>query len=448
MADIPTVRIIRFPTALLLVVLLGLEACTLQPTDDQIAHSGRRTQPATASEADLTKFVAELKQPETRMQGFAELLALAESLSYLRGDYSTGDADAEALRQKAYEAVRRCPDLEGTVAGFIRLLGQKDSRMRAMLVLMQFAGAELYQGGSGIYGGTGDVKFDELRSRAAAAVHQCADVESVSQALDFPDRSLQFWGVSHFGGREPTEAQTNTWAALLPRLKALAVGADATIRSAAIRKLMDYPEARGFLANRVELETAPEVLMELMRPQTPLDQFNQAFVERLCSLLDHPDERVRHDALLFVGDNSNRAPIWRFTFDAGVFDRVVKLTRSRSAEVRSAAACALTEIRRLDLDRSREAFLRLAKDTSSEVRWRVGFGLADELDREDVRPVISALLQDDNPGVRYMTISAVRVEKHFKELQQMAQSPNKQIANWAVETLKQLEHPPSPPWQK
>jgi HEAT repeat protein len=133
--------------------------------------------------------------------------------------------------------------------------------------------------------------------------------------------------------------------------------------------------------------------------------------------------------------------MWQVTFDTVVLDRVVELTRSHSLQERADAAYALTDIRRLDLDRSREAFLRLAKDTSSDVRWRVGFGLSDQLDREDVKPVIAALLEDDAPDVRYMTIVAVGAEKHIKELQELARCSNKQIANWAAERLKHLGQP-------
>jgi HEAT repeat protein len=178
--------------------------------------------------------------------------------------------------------------------------------------------------------------------------------------------------------------------------------------------------------------------MRLMRYKVPLDEFNERFVARLRALLSHPDPNVRHDALLFVGANSNRAPMWRFTFDETLLDLVLESTRSPSAQERSDAAYALTDIRQLDLDRSREAFLRLATDTSADVRWRVGFGLSEQLDREDVQAVIAALLRDDDPGVRYMTILAVGPEKHVQELQELARCANRQIAGWAAEKLDQL----------
>jgi hypothetical protein len=186
------------------------------------------------------------------------------------------------------------------------------------------------------------------------------------------------------------------------------------------------------------METSPDVLMRLMRYQAPSDQFNQRFVHRLCSLLTHADEQVRCDALLFVGFNHSRAPMWQFNFDEAVLDRVLESTRSPSAQERSDAAYALIDIRHLDLDRSREAFLLLAQDTSSDVRWRVAFGLSDQFEREDVKAVIPALLEDEVPVVRYMTILAVGVEKHITELQGLARCPDRQIAGWASEKLKQL----------
>ena len=68
----------------------------------------------------------------------------------------------------------------------------------------------------------------------------------------------------------------------------------------------------------------------------------------------------------------------------------------------------------------------------------MGFGLSDQLDRDDVKPVIAALLQGEAPAVRYMTILAAGAEKHAKELQELVQCPDRQIAGWATEKLQQL----------
>ena len=84
-ADLPTVWVARFPTGLLLVALLLLGACAHHPSGDQIARGGLLEPPAIASVADLTKVIAKLNPPATRMQAFADLLAFAEPLAYGRG---------------------------------------------------------------------------------------------------------------------------------------------------------------------------------------------------------------------------------------------------------------------------------------------------------------------------------------------------------------------------
>jgi len=167
-------------------------------------------------------------------------------------------------------------------------------------------------------------------------------------------------------------------------------------------------------------------------------EFNLHFVARIYSLLMHRDENVRRDALLFIGFNGSRAPMWRFTYDKKIFDQVIELAKSESAKERSDAAYALTGIRVLDLDDSRRAFLRMATDPSSDVRWRVAFGLKEQLERADVQQVIAALLEDKVPSVRYMTILAVGPEKHVKELEQLTECGDLQVAEWATAKLKQI----------
>lgn len=347
----------------MLAFLLSLAACVHRPARDQGTDGALLKPPTIATESDLAKVIAKLGQPQERMQAFADLLAFADPMGYVH----TGDLDADALHAQAYDVVRDCPDREAIVTAYIDQLGRRDSRLRAMLVLMHFAGEELWSRGGMGYGGSGDEAFDGLRKRAAAAVHQCADLQTVAQALDSADRQLQYWAVAHFGGPEPIEQQPNPWVPLLPTLERVVVEAEAGIRSLANQRRRDYPEACEFLAERAELETSPEVLMRLMRDEVPLDEFNERFVARLRAVLSHPDPNVRHDALLFVG-----------------------------------------------------------------------FGLSEQLDREDVQAVIAALLRDDDPGVRYMTILAVGPDKHVQELQELARCANRQIAGWAAEKLDQL----------
>jgi len=162
-------------------------------------------------------------------------------------------------------------------------------------------------------------------------------------------------------------------------------------------------------------------------------------ISRLCSTrLSHPDEIVRCDALLFIGFNSSRAEALQFPFGRDVFDHVICATRSKSAKERAAAAYALKDIRRLDPDTSREAFLRIANDPDEDVRWRVVAGLNGQFEREDVKRAIASLLKDKSPAVRYNIIVGVGPEKFVPQLQELSRGPDPRVAEWAAEKLKQI----------
>ncbi len=392
---------------------------------------------AITAEDDLNRLVAGLSRPETRMRAFSQLLAFALPDGYYA---RTGDWETDNLHDQAFEAVRTCPERETVVSNLIHGLRSSDTRMQAISDLIRFAGTTfLYnRGGSGVWGGSQDRAFDALQEKAADALNGYVDIETISRALDSPERHVQYWAIGHFGNSDLSEEKQRPWLPLLPKLEKLAVAGDASIRDAADQKLGDFPQERQFLAKRVELETSPGILMRLMQQAQECEGFNQRFVARLYSLLMHRDENVRRDALLFIGFNGSRAPMWRFTYDKKIFDRVIELAQSGSAKERSDAAYALTEIRVLDPDDSRGAFLRLATDPSKDVRWRVAFGLKDQLERADVQHVIASLLEDKVPSVRYMTILAVGPEKHVKELEQLAQCGDRQVAEWATAKLTQI----------
>jgi len=392
---------------------------------------------AITSEDDLDRHVAGLSRPETRMRTFSRLLAFAQPSGYY---VRTGDWETDKLHDKAIEAVRTCPEREKVVNNLIHELQNPGTRMEAISDLIRFAGTTfLYnRGGSGVYGGSQDREFDALQEKAADALNGYVDIETISRALDSPERHLQYWATAHFGNSELSEEKQRPWLPLLPKLEKLAVAEDAGIRDAADQRLGDFPQERQFLAKRVELETSPSILMRLMQSTQEKAEFNLHFVARLYSLLMHRDENVRRDALLFIGFNGSRAPMWRFTYDKKIFDQVIELAKSESAKERSDAAYALTEIRVLDQDDSRRAFLRMATDPSSDVRWRVAFGLKEQLERADVQHVIAALLEDKVPSVRYMTILAVGPEKHVKELERLTQCGDRQVAEWASAKLKQI----------
>src|SRR5436309_2962850 len=353
--------------AILAVMLLG---CRSTPTSVSAK--------AITSEHDLDRLVAGLSRPETRMRTFSRLLAFAQPSGYY---VRTGDWETDKLHDKAFEAVRTCPEREKVVNNLIHELQNPGTRMEAISDLIRFAGTTfLYnRGGSGVYGGSQDREFDALQEKAADALNGYVDIEIISRALDSSERHLQYWATAHFGNSELSEEKQRLWLPLLPKLEKLAVATDAGIRDAADQRLGDFPQERQFLAKRVELETSPSILMRLMQSTQEKAEFNLHFVARIYSLLMHRDENVRRDALLFIGFNGSRAPMWRFTYDKKIFDQVIELAKSESAKERSDAAYALTEIRVLDQDDSRRAFRRMATDPSSHVRWRVVFGLKEQL---------------------------------------------------------------------
>ncbi len=130
------------------------------------------------------------------------------------------------------------------------------------------------------------------------------------------------------------------------------------------------------------------------------DEFNRRFLARFVHLLSDPDEAVRDEALDFVGCNSGWAEARQVPFGRDVVDPVIKATKSPSAKERFEAVFALAYVRKLAPEVSREAFLRLVDDPDENVRWRLGFCLAGQYKREDVKLAIAGLVKDKSPLVR------------------------------------------------
>lgn len=327
---------------------------------------------------------------------------------------------------------------EADLEDAIRNLNEPETRMQALESLIEFARFKLYEGSVAVV--SRDADMNALRKRAARAVHSCADIETVTKALDHPSRRLRYWGVMSFRVFSPLEKPDPAWLALLPRLKRIAEGPDASLRWVAVMRLGSYyEEAKGFLAERVELETSALVLMRLVRKTTSLRGYRARFRDILYRRLSYDeDEHVRIDALNFIGRNRNRAEMWQFQLDRAMYDRVIELTRSKSPSERSAAAYTLEEAKALDPARSRDAFLWLARDPSPQVRWRAAHSLAGELRREDVRRVMDALLKDESPLVRFFAVLADGERKHIDELKTLAQCEDKQIADMAARRVARL----------
>ena len=299
--------------------------------------------------------------------------------------------------------------------------------------LLKFSEPGLQMGGGGTT--TGSQLLDGLLTKAHQAAQQAFDMPTVEKTLVDSDWLLRITAVKHFG--DPP-ADIGEWKHLLPQMEKLAVDDDASIRSAADRKLQRFPGTEKFLDERLTNETSAEVLMALLENRYVGEELKTRFLTLFVPLLSHRDEKVREDALLFVGSNSGNAPMWQFAFGIDVFDRVIASTQAKSAKERAAAAYALTDIRQLDADRSRETFLHLVNDPDEDVRWRVAGGLAGQYEREDVRQAIAVLLKDKSPGVRFMTILAVGPQKFIPELEELSKGSDPLIAGLATQKLNQL----------
>jgi HEAT repeat protein len=277
--------------------------------------------------------------------------------------------------------------------------------------------------------------LDKLLIRALQVANEAFDVPTVEKALADSDWLLRITAVNHFGNRS---AGINEWKPLLPQMEKLAVDDDASVRSAADERLREFPGKAKFLAERETNETSAVVVLRLLRNRYVGDEFKNQFLARFLPLLSHPDENVRDDALLFIGFNSHRAPMWQMPFGTEVFDRLIVSTRAKSAKERAAAAYALTDIRQIDKDRSREAFLHLVTDADQDVRWRIAWGLSDQLGREDVKRAIAVLLKDKSLNVRYETILAAGAQRFIPELKELSKGPDPRVAQSATEKLSQL----------
>jgi hypothetical protein len=216
-------------------------------------------------------------------------------------------------------------------------LENEETRMSAVRELIEFAGDQLYMRGS-VRVGSGDPEKDRLMWEAGDVLLRCVDVETIGKALSDPDRNVQWWALTYF----PNDLENQeTWVPLVPKLQQLATEGDANIRFLAVEKLRWYPQARDFLAGRIEEETSPQVLMCLMRPSTGGPEYMRRVCGRVVQLLRHDNPKVRAEALSFVAWNSHPAPMWQFPFGQATFNRVVELTRSTLESERTAAVFAL-----------------------------------------------------------------------------------------------------------
>jgi hypothetical protein len=389
---------------------------------------------AISSEAELDQVIKNLHQPVTRLQAFLDLVGFAGCPNWVTS--KSDDPRLRRMQSRALEAMVDCPDIDHVISTMIKRLDDPRYRLEMIGALLRFAGPDLRDGS--VVFVTAHPELNALMDRARDAANQAADVKTVTAALASPDRALRKWGISRFGNRL---APTQDWAPLLPQIEELAAGDDPEIRSAAIGPLAHFPGTEGFLDRRFAVENSAFLLMGLLHSRDIWGaQFNARFLPRFVQLLDALDEAVRDEALNFIGCSGIWAEMYKVPFGRDVFDKVLEATRSRSAKERFLAVFALCELRHIDPEASRKAFLRLVNDPAEDVRWRLGFGLVDQQGREDVKQAIAKLVNDQSPLVRYMTILAAGPKKYIPQMQELTQSTNTQIAKWATDEIKGLSN--------
>ena len=377
--------------------------------------------------------IAKLRHPETRVDGFSEVVQLQPGWL---GCYTTDNSvAARQIVQSVWTNIHACPDLSGVISGLENRLAKPESRLAALATLLKF-GAPYQSMGSVGWGGSGDTHFDDAVRQANAAAGGCRDVETVEKALESPDGTLRSWAVMKFS---PDFISKSDWERLAPKFKKVAAEDNASLRALAVERLSWFAGTMEFREERIQVEASPNVLMRLV---SGLDK--REFVALFRPLLDHEDERIRHDALRFIADHANpsRAPMWQFPFGRDVCDRVVELSRSESVQERSDATYALAGLKQIDPDQRREALLRLIKDTNAVVRQGAGWGLAKEKDRPEVAKALAGLLSEASPSIRYSAILMLGATNHVKELQDLAHGSDERVAEDARRYLERIGKQP------
>jgi hypothetical protein len=230
---------------------------------------------------------------------------------------------------------------EADLAKLVAQLEQPSTRLSAISTLDQGVRLKLYRVGS-VYSLDRNATINALQNKAVEAVLKYTDFETVSQALDSPDRDLQFWGVRFWrkGAFKARDSQPNVWLSLIPRIKDLAAKDDTHIRLSALQALRGQDDTKSFLAERLKAETDSFNVLNLLEHYDKVELSKQ-FMPYLLRFLNAEDKEVRCQALFFIGSNHYSAPMWQVTFDKSVADRVLEMTKSADEEERKTALFAL-----------------------------------------------------------------------------------------------------------
>jgi hypothetical protein len=211
------------------------------------------------------------------------------------------------------------------------------TRMEGIRELIHFAGMRLYEGS--VMFGDASPQLTRLRGQAAAVVWSCADVSTVTRALDDGDRYVRFWGLwkSDLLKNAPTGPDV-----LLPKLKTMLHDPDPGIRQAVVGRIRSYPEGPQMIAGIEPTETDPYVLIAI-------DGYHAALLRSLSSR----DVNIRRSALALIWENlwnSAISKMNKFPYDAEVHKLVLAIVATpESTEEKELAQRTLAQLDALRL---------------------------------------------------------------------------------------------------
>ena len=185
----------------------------------------------------------------------------------------------------------------------------------------------MYRVGSVFYS-SGNRDIDAPRVKAANIVRKQNDFETLSQALYSSNPTLQFWAIWFY--KMPATIAKEKREGLEARIKELAREGSFNVRLQAVENLRMRSGMGDFLEELVKTETSPPILLRLLS-YNGFKNLSERFNPILFRLLNHPDKKVRSEALVFVSgnDSPSRAPMWRIKFDQAVLDKVAELTKKK-----------------------------------------------------------------------------------------------------------------------
>lgn len=214
----------------------------------------------------------------------------------------------------------------------------ESTRMDGVKELIHFAGLRLYET-SNVFADSSQ-ELTELRGKAAKVVWSCADVSTVTKALDDSDSRVRFWGLRNSNILKNSPAGPDL---LLPKLKALLHDPDPGIRKEAVVQIRPYPDGPQMIAEIEPSETDPYVLITI-------DGYHVALVRSLSSR----DVKIRSSALAFIWENLWNSAIPKMNkmpYDAEVHKRVLAIVATpQTTEEKELARRTLAQLDALRLE--------------------------------------------------------------------------------------------------